>query len=92
MLKDDSLMQLKEYGVVRLKLKELMDQRGITRNNLARKINTRFEVIDKWYRGQIANMDLDILARICFVLQCSISDVLEYSENPLPEKDNTLSQ
>ena len=29
--------------------------RGITRNALARAIDTRFEVIDKWYHGHVMN-------------------------------------
>ena len=28
-----------------------MDERNITRNDLARACNTRFEVINKWYQG-----------------------------------------
>lgn len=57
-----------------------MDARGMTRNNLARSINARFEVVDKWYNNDIEKMDLDILARICFILNCSISDLLEYEK------------
>ena len=65
---DDGIVYLKEYGKINLKLKEYMDERKITRNALAKRVNTRFEVIDKWYNNRIENIDLDILARICFVL------------------------
>lgn len=64
---DDGIVYLKEYGKINLKLKEYMDERKITRNALAKRVNTRFEVIDKWYNNRIENIDLDILARICFV-------------------------
>lgn len=57
-----------------------MDAKGITRNKLARSINARFEVVDKWYNNDVEKMDLDILARICFILNCSISDLLEYEK------------
>ena len=77
---EHELFTINEYGTVELKLKELMDARGITRNALARAIDTRFEVIDKWYNNKIENIDLDILARICFVLGCQIDDVLEYQK------------
>lgn len=70
----------KDYGKVHLKLNTLMDERGITRNALSKAVNTRFEVIDKWYNNKIENIDLDILARICFVLDCQIDDVLEYQK------------
>lgn len=60
---------IQEYGRVELRLRELMDQRGISRNRMARLVNTRYEVIDKWYKNQVEKIDADILARICFVLR-----------------------
>lgn len=70
----------KEYGAVHLRLKEIMDERGITRNALAKAVNTRFEVIDKWYNNRIETIDLDILARICYVLGCSADDLIYYQK------------
>ena len=77
---DDGIVYLKEYGKINLKLKEYMVERKITRNVLAKRVNTRFEVIDKWYNNRIENIDLDILARICFVLSCDINDILKYEK------------
>ena len=73
---EHELFTINEYGTVELKLKELMDARGITRNALARAIDTRFEVIDKWYHGHVEKIDSDILARICFVLDCTPGDII----------------
>lgn len=69
---------LNQYGYIELTLKEVMDRRGISRNALARAVNTRFEVIDKWYQGHIEKIDADILARICFVLECAPKDIIRY--------------
>ena len=77
---DDGIVYLKEYGKINLKLKEYMDEHKITRNALATRVNTRIEVIDKWYNNRIENIDLDILARICFVLSCDINDILKYEK------------
>ena len=76
----NSVMVVKDYGRIELKLKALMDARNITRNYLARHINARFEVVDKWYNGDVEKLDLDILARICFVLKCNVEDVITYTE------------
>ena len=69
----------KEYGKINIHLKEIMDAKKIKRHTLARAIDTRFEVIDKWYNNKVENLDLDILARLCFVLECSIEDLLHYT-------------
>ena len=80
---DSGIITMEEYGNVRLKLKERMDSDGINRNTLARRIGVRFEVVDKWYRGDIEKLDLDILARICCVLHCTVGDLLEYQYEPV---------
>lgn len=78
MERQQSVLSIKNYGETDLKLKALMDSRNISRNYLARSINARFEVIDKWYNNDVEKLDLDILSRICFVLDCKIEDLLEY--------------
>lgn len=67
-----------DYGKVELTLRELMEERGISRNQLAKLINVRFEVVNKWFGGQVEKMDLDVLARICYALDCRVEDVLAY--------------
>lgn len=69
---------LNQYGSIEINLKELMDMKNITRNALARAINTRFEVIDKWYNGHVEKIDADVLARICYVLECTPADIIIY--------------
>ena len=75
-----SVFAIKDYGKISLHLKEIMDSKKITRNYLARVSNTRFEVINKWYNNEVEKMDLDILARICYVLECSPADIIKYDE------------
>lgn len=75
---ETSILYTREYGCVRLRLRELMDQQKINRNQMARRIGVRFEVVDKWYQGEVEKLDMDILARLCFVLDCPAGDLLEY--------------
>lgn len=70
--------EMQQYGKIEIRLCEIMDKKGINRNQLARLTNTRFEVINKWYNGDVERIDADILARLCFTLGCSVSDILEY--------------
>lgn len=75
---DRSLVSIKEYGKINLRLKEMIDSREMTRNRLAELIDTRFSVIDKWYKNEVERLDLDVLARICYVLDCEPSDLISY--------------
>lgn len=76
-----SVVTIKEYGKISIHLKEIMDSKNLTRNYLARVSNTRFEVINKWYNNEVEKMDLDILARICYVLECSPADIIRFDNN-----------
>ena len=73
------VFSMKEYGHIEIHLKELMEERGVTRNALARATNTRFEVINKWYHGHVEKIDSDVLARICYILDCNPGDIILYT-------------
>lgn len=75
---EKELFAFSNYGHIEIHLKEYMDNKSITRNALARAVNTRFELIDKWYNGRVEKIDADVLARICFVLDCEAGDIIKY--------------
>ena len=71
--------QTAEYGHIRLKLADVLDSRGITRNRLRTLTGVKYDVIDRYYKGESVELaDLNFLAKVCFVLNCEISDLLEY--------------
>lgn len=76
----NSVITIKEYGKISICLKELLDKRNISRNYLAKSANTRFEVVDKWYNDNVEKLDLDVLARICYVLNCSPEEIIRYKK------------
>ena len=74
--------QIEEYGNVRIKLAEVMDSRGITRNRLCKLTGSRYDVVTRYYKGDNVQMaDLDFIARVCYVLNCRVEDLLEYQRN-----------
>ena len=77
-MKERPVLIRADYGTVQLRLREVMEERQISRNQLAKLIDARFEVVSKWYKGEVEKMDLDILARICYALQCTTEDLLRY--------------
>jgi len=69
-----------DYGQITIDIKSIMDNRGISRNALARSIGVRFEVINKWYQGSVERIDSDVLAKICCVLDCTPGDIIKYKK------------
>ena len=65
-MKERAVLVRADYGHVELKLKEVMDARGITRNQLAKLIDARFEVVGKWISLPVSVMRWIVRRRISF--------------------------
>ncbi len=75
----NSIINIKQYGRIKIKLSDVMDKKGITRNKMRSLTGIKYEVIDRYYKAvNIERIDLDFLAKVCYVLNCSVSDILEY--------------
>ena len=75
----DGIFALKEYGRVVITLKDIMDEQGMTRNRLSTLTGLVYNSVNRYYQNApITSVDLDVLAKICFVMNCEISDVLRY--------------
>ena len=74
---------MEEYGTIRIKLDELIEKSGISKNKLSHKAEIQRTQLNNYCNNQITRLDIDVLARICTVLNCSISDLLEF----VPPKD-----
>lgn len=79
-MENKSVVQLLYYGKIDVHLKEILKAKGFSRNYLSKITNTRYEVINKWYKNDVERMDLDVLARICYVLECKPDDILKYNQ------------
>ena len=76
---NDGIFALKEYGRVVITLKDVMDKQGMTRNRLSTLTGLVYNSVNRYYQNApISSVDLDVLAKICFVLNCEIADVLKY--------------
>ena len=65
--------------MVRITLDKYLSVRGITRYELAKRTNIKFQTIDRYYKNRVVRYDGDILDRICAALECDVSDILAYT-------------
>lgn len=69
---------MEEYGTIRIKLDELIQKAGISKNKLSHKAEMQRSQINNYCNNEITRLDIDVLARICTVLHCEIGDLLEF--------------
>ena len=64
--------------MVRLTLDKYLEKCGITRYELAKRIDVKFQTVDRYYKNKVVRYDSYILDRICSALNCNISDIIKY--------------
>lgn len=77
---DTNIYILKNYGKVEIILKDLLDKKGISRNKLSTMIAANYILVNRYYNNNVIRIDLDIIARMCYALNCEVNDILKYKK------------
>lgn len=56
-MEDNSIYILKNYGVTKIKLKEILLEKGISRNKLCSLVGANFDLINRYYNNSISRVD-----------------------------------
>ena len=67
-----------DYGYVRLKLKDVMEEQKISINKLACRAEMQRTQLKAYMNNELQRVDLAVMARLCYVLDCKLSDLIEY--------------
>lgn len=66
------------FGHVQIKLAELMKKQGISISKLAFRSETQRTQLKAYIRNEVQRVDLAVFARLCYALECSLDDLIEY--------------
>ncbi len=67
-----------EIGDIVIKLSKIMNQRHISIYEMSVLCNIKYDIIKKYYYGDITMLSIETLTTFCYVLNCNVSDLLEY--------------
>lgn len=74
------ILERKNYGKISMNLDKILKNKGITVNKLSTLVDSRYETIKAYADNNIQRADLDLLARICYALDCKLEDLIEYKK------------
>lgn len=66
------------YGTVKINLAKLIEDRGISKNKLSHRAEMQRTQINHYCNNTISRLDVDVLSRLCTVLECEIGELLEF--------------
>ena len=68
----------RNYGTLHIKLTEITQYRNMRKNAVMKMANMQRTQLNHYYRNEITRVDMDVLARLCFALNCNVDDILEF--------------
>lgn len=68
-------------GRIVIHLEELLKARGLSKNKFVQRAELQRTQLNKYIRNEVVLLNIDVLARMCSVLDCGIDELLEYVEN-----------
>ena len=72
------------YGRINIKLNSILQTQNISINKLAFRAELQRSQVRGYCKNTIQRLDTAVLARLCYALDCDITDLIEYIP---PEND-----
>lgn len=67
-----------EYGQIHINLDKIMKEQNISINKLAFRSEMQRTQLKAYLHNNIQRLDIAVLARLCYALDCDLSDLIEY--------------
>ena len=68
-----------EFGTLKLHLKELMEERNLSLTKLSFRAEMQSTQLKYYYDEDIQRLDMAVLSRLCYALNCTLNDLVEYT-------------
>ena len=70
-----------QYGYIKIKLDKLMKNKNLSIYDLSTKANIRYQTLQALLKNESTRIDFEVLARLCYSLDCNVEDIIEYMPN-----------
>ena len=71
---------------MKISIKDKLQEKGITRYELAKRIGVTYPTITSIYNGESTSIKFDILEAICKELDCSLDEILIFDDTNMKEQ------
>ena len=65
--------------MVKLIIDKTLERKCISRYELAKRTGINYQIIDNYYKNKVKRYDSYVLDKICTALNCSVSDVIVFT-------------
>ena len=68
-------------GRIHIRLDELLAEKGLSKNKFAQRAEMQRTQLNKYMSDDVALLSVDVLERICSVLECEIGELLVFQKD-----------
>lgn len=69
---------MEDFGQVVFKIDQVLEEKKISKNKLEKEANLQRTQLNSYCNNKVRRIDLLTLAKICYVLDSGIEDIMEY--------------
>ncbi|MBS6524830.1 MAG: helix-turn-helix transcriptional regulator [Peptoniphilaceae bacterium] len=70
---------MKNFGKIVFKIDRVLEAKNISKNKLEKEANLQRTQLNSYCNNKVKRIDLETIAKICYVLECDVKDIVEYS-------------
>ena len=78
MKNNDSIITYIDYGHIKYDIRPVMKKRNLSRNQIANRTGLHYQVIERYMNDSVTRFDREVLAKLCYVLDCTLDEILVY--------------
>lgn len=65
---------------IELCVKEVMDNNGVSISELSKIADIKYDIVKRYYYGEIVRYDSEVLKKFCIYLDCKIDDLIKIKQ------------
>lgn len=69
---------MEDYGKVIFRIDQVLEEKNISKNKLEKEANLQRTQLNSYCNNKVKRIDLVTIAKICYVLNCKIEDIMMY--------------
>lgn len=71
---------MQDFGKVIFKIDQVLEEKNISKNKLEKEAKLQRTQLNSYCNNKVKRIDLITLAKICYVLDCDIEDIMKYAK------------
>lgn len=71
---------MQDFGRIHFKIDQVLKDKNVSKDKLEKEAKLQRAQLNSYCNNKVKRIDLETIAKICYVLECGIEDIMEYEK------------